>query len=496
MRHHADDVRPTRALALRGALWAVWGSALRYAIAGVTTLALTHLLEPGDFGLIAIAAAAQALIEHIATVGVYDALIQRPRLESSDLDSAFWSMMVVCGMLALLVVVLAAPIAGWFHEPRLGSLIAAMAAVSLIRPLGIVPRALMARRLDFRTPMLARVTAMVFAGSAAVILAILGAGPWSLLAQVAVFNTVSTALVWRAEGWSPGRRVSRAITRRLWGFAASVSIFTVVAYAIQHADDQLIGYRLGAEPLGYYALAYAFMAWPTHDVLGGVAVVLYPVFARLQDDLPRLQTTYLYAVQIMAAATFPVLVLLAITAPVLVPWLLGDRWSPAVLPVQILALGGLRESTGMLNGQVYRALGKPQIHMWWALSNLSCYLVAYAVGVNWGIAGVAFFAVLVGYILYPVSTWLVLGVAGIAWYRWVSVLVPVGLAVGGLGGIGLVSWYAAHFLWDLSAVLLLGLTALGGGLVYGVLLFVQRPVGLVYLWDGFVGVVRGQPLGK
>lgn len=495
MRHLADDVRPTRALALHGALWAVWGGALRYAIAGVTMLALTHLLEPGDFGLIAIAAAAQALIEHIATVGVYDALIQRPRLESSDLDSAFWSMMAVCGMLTLLVLLLAAPVAGWFHEPRLGPLIAAMAAVSLIRPLGIVPRALMARRLDFRTPMLARVTAMVFAGSAAVILAILGAGPWSLLAQVAVFNTVSTALVWCAEGWSPGRRVSRAITRRLWGFAASVSIFTVVAYAIQHADDQLIGYRLGAEPLGYYALAYAFMAWPTHDILGGVAVVLYPVFTRLQDDLPRLQTTYLHVVQIIAAAAFPFLVLLAITAPVLVPWLLGNRWTPAVLPVQILALGGLRESTGMLNGQVYRALGKPQIHMWWALSNLGCYLAAYVVGVNWGISGVAFFAVLVGYVLYPVSIWLVLGVAGIPWWRWVGVLVPVGIAVVGLGGVSLVLWCVARSLWDVPVVVL-GLTVGGGGVVYGGLLFVQKPVGLVYLWDGLAGVVRGRLPGK
>lgn len=458
-----NDTPLTRGQAISGATWAAWGALGRYLLAGITTLALTHLLKPGDFGLVAITAIAQAVIEHVVPVGFHDALIQRARLETSDLDAAFWSVLAVSGGALLIVIALAPLAATWFGHPLLAPLLIGMALAALLRTISTVPRALLNRRMDFKTLTLARLAGMLIGGVGAVALALAGGGAWSLIAQVAAVNLIGTGLIWRAAGWQPGRTIPRPALRWLWSFAPSVSLFTILSYVITNADDQLVGYRLGTEALGFYALAYSFMAWPVRDVLGGVAGVLYPVFARFQDDPARLRAVYLDSLQLAALFAFPVLALLAVTAPVLIPWLIGVRWMPVVLPMQILALGGLRESAVMFNGPVYRALGKPHLHLLLEVCSVPCYVAAFVIGLDFGIAGVALFYVITGVLLQPASWWLVLGLLGVPLRDWLRALIPAGVGTGCATGLAALGMHAARHRWGVSdvAALVLAMTITG-----------------------------------
>jgi O-antigen/teichoic acid export membrane protein len=453
------DAPLTRAQAISGAGWAAVGALGRYLLAGITTLALTHLLTPGEFGLIAITTIAQALIEHVIPVGFHDALIQRARLEAGDLDAAFWSVIVVSGGALLIVIALAPLAAEGFDQPLLAPLLIGMALAALVRAISTVPRALLNRRMDFRTLTLARLVGMGIGGSGAVALALAGGGAWSLVTQITAVNLAGTGLIWRAAGWRPGRTIPRPALRWLWSFAPSVSLFTILSYVISNADDQLVGYRLGPEALGFYALAYSFMAWPVRDVLGGVAGVLYPVFARFQDDPARLRAAYLESVQLGTLFAFPVLALLTITAPVLIPWLLGARWTPVVLPMQILALGGLREAAVMFNGPVYRALGKPHLHLLLEVCSVPCYVVAFVIGLDFGIAGVALFYVITGVLLQPASWWLVLGLLGMPLRDWLRALIPAAVGTAGASWAAALILHAARYKWgagDLGALVLAG----------------------------------------
>lgn len=472
-----DALPPTRAQAVRGAFWSAAGAVGRYALAGITTLILTRLLEPGDFGLIAITYAVQALLVIIVPTGFHDALIQRPHLTDADLNAAFWSVLVLSGGALLVVMFLAPFVADWFDHPILAALLIGMALASVLRALDTVPRALLNRRLDFRTLTLARLTGMGFASLSAITLAALGGGAWALIIQAAALNFTVLLIIWRVGHWRPGspRSITRTALRAQWVFALNVSIFSVVGYVILNADDQLIGYRLGSEALGFYALAYSFMAWPARDVLGSLSAVLYPVFARFQDDLPRFRAAYLESLQLSAVFAFPTLVLIAITAPVLIPWLLGPRWTPIVLTTQILAVGGLRSSTIMLNGLVFRALGKPALHTLFQLCSVGPYIVAILIGLNFGIEGVAFFYVLIGVILHPVSLWLVLGTARISPYARFRALLPPAVAAGLMSLTAILILHTARHCWDFSPFSALALTGIASALVYGVVLLIWSP---------------------
>lgn len=479
---YPSDPPITRAHTMTSAMWALGGAGARYLIAGATTLALTRLLDPADFGLIAIATLAQLLIEHILTTGFQDALIQRPALDRTALDSAFWSVLAVCGAAVVAVATIAQPLAAWFRQDALGWLLIGIALAALLRAVSTVPRALLHRRMAFRALALIRIAGLVIAGIGAVALAALGAGAWSLVAHVALLNSVTGAWIFRTARFRPTLAISRAALRHLWTFAPSVTVFTALSTFIANADDQIIGYWLGPQPLGYYALAYAFMAWPVQDVLGGTAVVVYPVFSRLQAEHARLHAAYYESLQLAALFAFPALTLLVITAPVLIRWLLGPTWQPMVLTVQILALGGLRAATGMLNGPLYRALGKPHLHTLLELASAPCYLVAFIVGVEHGIEGVALLFVLTGILLQPLS-WLLLAIAGgIVLRRWFAALATaaVGTLLLALAAFGTL-YYTAH-MNGFSDAARLTATAIAAGGVYLSMILLTRPPALTRLW--------------
>jgi PST family polysaccharide transporter len=464
---------PTRTAAYTGAFWAAAGSLIRYALAGIITLILTQLLDPRDFGLVALTYLAHQLIAHTALVGFHDALIQRPTLEDADLDSAFWSIILTCGTGAILVIVLAPFLARWFNQPLLAPLLIVMAFAAMLRALSTVQRALLNRRLDFRTPTVARAAGLLLGGILAVLLALLGGGPWSLIAEVTMIDLVGAIWVWRTVHYVPRWRVDRSSLRHLWAFAPSVTLFTLLSYIITETDDQLIGFYLGPKELGFYVLAYSFMSWPVHDILGGASVVLYPILSRFQDDLPRLQATYLESLQLASLFAFPTLTLLAITGPVLVPWLLGPKWEAIVLTMQILAISGLREATGKLNGPIYRARGKPQLHALLGLCNTTCFVTAFWIGLDYGIAGVAFFYAITGVMLQPLYCWLILSVTELSLQRWLRAIVPAAIATVALAAVAIPLLQLTRGWGDLVSLVI---TVTISGLLYAALIWILTPL--------------------
>ena len=66
---------------------------------------------------------------------------------------------------------------------------------------------------------------------------------------------------------------------------------------IENMDYLVIGRRMGAEQLGYYVMAFRL---PELSVMGVCIVagqVFFPVFSRLQDDLPGSVGVYLDAMR-------------------------------------------------------------------------------------------------------------------------------------------------------------------------------------------------------
>jgi PST family polysaccharide transporter len=172
-----------------------------------------------------------------------------------------------------------------------------------------------------------------------------------------------------------------------FGFGAAVS--GAANYAALNGDNFIVGRWIGVASLGLYERAYFLMNLPYTCVANVLSGVMFPAFARVQNDPAALRTGYLLVTQITAMIAAPAMATMAVAAPHLVPALYGPRWTGLVVPLQILCAAGYFRALYHLGGIVAQSAGRVYSELW-RQALYACFVVGGAVaGMAYGLAGVA-----------------------------------------------------------------------------------------------------------
>jgi O-antigen/teichoic acid export membrane protein len=297
--------------------------------------------------------------------------------------------------------------------------------------------------------------------------AALGVGAEAIVAQYLTTAAVSTVLVWITLRWRPSLVFSIASLRSLGGFSARVFGSRVAFYVSRNADSLLVGRFLGPAALGAYTVAYNIMLVPFSKLAGPIQEVMFPAMARIQDDRERIGSIWLRVNHVVAAFALPAMLGLIVVAPDFVSVLLGDRWHAAVTPIQILAWVGVLQSLVRLNGSVQQACDRTDVLFRWSLLIAGANVVAFAVGVSWGIVGVSVAYAITNTLLQPVNVWLTGRIVGISLTTFCRNLAGVARAtVVMLAAI--VPLRALLVAGDVGAPARLAAVMLAGGVIYAV----------------------------
>jgi O-antigen/teichoic acid export membrane protein len=136
-------------------------------------------------------------------------------------------------------------------------------------------------------------------------------------------------------------------------------------------------------------------------ILGQVGL---SAFSLIQTDLPRVGANLCRASHVLSLLAFPVFLGISSVAPELVSALLGEKWQPVVLPLQILSVVvPLR----MLAGLVAPALvgiGRPDVALGNVVIAFFIMVPAFVIGMGWGLVGVS----LAWALAYPVQFFILL----------------------------------------------------------------------------------------
>ena len=322
-------------------------------------------------------------------LGISSAVIQKKGLADTCLSSIFWLNTSLGIGLTGLVWLFSPLVSQFYREPRLGSVLTAIAPVSFVAGLGLVHRSLLERDLRFQALAKAEMVATLAASIISVWVASVGFGVWSLVLQSLTNVTFSVAIAWLTTGWLPSKHFRWSDIRPLAKFSMGLVGFNLCNFCSRNADYLLIGRFLGTRELGLYTIAYRLMLYPLHNISAVMGRIMFPVLAQINEDLPRFRRGYLTAISSIALASFPMMTGLMVTADLLVPVVLGSQWKPVVPLIQILASIGLIQSIGTTVGSIYQAKARTDLLLEWGLLSSSLTVLSFAIGLNWGTVGVA-----------------------------------------------------------------------------------------------------------
>ena len=355
-------------------------------------------------------------------------LVQRPSLTQTDKATAFWTSVAAGATFTVAGIAAAGPIAGFFDEPRLESMIVALSFTFLISAVGTTQSALLVREMDFRSLELRELAATAAGAAVALGGAMAGWGAWAVVSQQIATTAVTTILVWVVSPWRPTAVYSRRSLRWFAGFSANVLGTQVLTQLRTATPNVVIGRALGASALGTYVLAFNVILVPFNRIAVPIAQVLFPAMSRIQQDRVRLADYWRRSVLLLAAVAMPSLVGLIILAPEFVDTLLGDDWERAVPVLRLLAFVGLLQTLQFLNPVVLLTLDRTTLLFRWTILSFGAMLAALFIGLHWGIVGVAVAFAAAAAVTETAYGWLTSRLLGIPFLRVVGDLARVGQA--------------------------------------------------------------------
>ncbi len=395
------------------------------ALSFVTKLILARFLVPGDFGLRALANPAINFLMLFQELGFSSALIYRQTEMEESADTAFWT--VVSSSLVLYVAgFLSAPlVAQFFREPELVSVMRVLALTMLLTSFAQVPATLLVKELAFKRKVIPEIAGGILGNGLSIVMAMKGYGVWSLVyGQVAV-SLIGAAGIWIVSRWRPSFRFSRERFKELFDYGKHIVGSQLLVFAITNVDNVFIGRFLATATLGFYDLAYTIANLPATQITRLINQVMFPTFAKVQDDLARFRSVYLRALKYVSLLSVPIAVTTIAFADNFVTQAYGVEWSQAIVPMQLLGIYGLVRSVAGNMGNVFKAGGKPKWLMYIAAWRLSMMLVFLYPAIKWGgIVGVSLFSAVISVIDFGISTILANKIVQAKWGDYARILIP------------------------------------------------------------------------
>jgi len=370
---------------------------------------LARLLDPADFGMMAIVVAVIAFAQIFSDMGVSNAIVHHQQVSQEELSSLYW-LNVSAGAGMMLLLILASPLIAWFYDaPLLQPLLMIVSISFLVVAIGQQLRVVAEKELRFADLARIELISAVFGFVVAVVWAFIWPSVFALVAGMIASSLMMMILSWRnlAGGWRPMRRLRLAEIRRFLGFGGYTMANNLVNTFNMQADIFIGGRFLSAQALGVYSLPRDLSLRVASVINPIVTRVGLPVMAKAQHDRMFLKNVYLKTLRMTASVNFPIYLAMAVFAPEVVALLFGPRWVEVVPLLRILALWGLLRSTGNPVGSLIFAVGRADLAFKWNLALLLMVPPLLWMGAQYGNQGIAL-ALLAMAVVFAVPGWYVL----------------------------------------------------------------------------------------
>jgi len=355
------DNRGLKKKVVRGTFWVFISQIITQALALIKNIILARILSPDDFGLFGIALVVFSLLEAFSRSGFDVALIQKKEDIRDYLDTAF-VVNIGRGVVLFLLLFFSAPlVATFFKRAEIVGVVRAVSIVFLLNGFVNPGTIYFSRELEFKKQFQWDMSRSISDIVVSLSLVFFLRNVWVLVIGMTVSFFTRVAVSYFIHPYRPGFSFNPDYARSLFRFGKWVFGSGILVYLLTQGDDAFVGKFLGVTALGFYRIAYRFSNLPATHITHVISRVTFPMYSKLQDDIPKLREAYLKVLQITAFLAFPLAGLIFILAPDFTRIFLGEKWLPMVPAMQVLVIGGAIRSIGATIGPAFQGIGRPDI---------------------------------------------------------------------------------------------------------------------------------------
>ena len=374
-----------RSKTISGLLWSFIDSIAGQGITFIVSIILARLLSPKEFGLIGMLTIFIAISQSFIDSGFRQTLIRKQNCTQADYSTVFFFNIVVGFLFYFLLFISAPSIGFFFNEPILKDLIKVLGLGLIINSLTIIQSTLLTKRIDFKLQAKISVIAAIISGIISIFLAFTGWGVWSLVALTLIKNSINLILLWIWNKWKPMWYFSLQSFKEMFSFGSKLLVSGLIDTIYRNVYYLVIGKYFSAVELGYYTQADQFQSLPSSNLQVIIGRVSYPVLSTIQNDIPRLKEAFKKLIKSSMLITFVLMLGLAAIARPMVVTMIGEKWEPCVIYMQMLCFIGMFYPLHALNLNMLQVQGRSDLFLRLEIIKKALAIPVIMIGVVYGI---------------------------------------------------------------------------------------------------------------
>ena len=479
-----------RGTIVKGLFWVYFENIATQIVSFIVSIVLARLLAPNLFGTIALVAAFINIANVFVITGFSSALIQKKNADELDYNTMFWFNLAISLFIYLLLFFAAPSVANYYSDKSLISILRVLALSIPLSAYNSIQVAYVSSHMIFKQTFLSHSLGALLSGILGVLMAFLGFGVWSLVAQRLAnvgFNTIILRII---VTWTPKVQFSFKRLTPMFAFGWRILATGLLFSTYNELRSLIIGKRYSAADLGFYDRGWSFPKLIASNVDSTVTRVLFPALASEQNDPQRLKDKTRRAAKTSAFIMAPLLVILSAMAQPLVVVLLGEKWLPCVPYLQIMCFVWMLLPTQTCTVQAIKSIGRSDVYFKLEIMNkiVGVGLLLYAVFVKDSV-----FAIAVTMLVYEVFSVITYGIVSQHYigyklkHQLTDILQPLGVALFSSALANLISLLLTNSVLIICLYLVLGLV------VYMLISELLKLDAYIYLKNAALSYVKKNP---
>lgn len=324
-----------------GVAWSFSEKLLSMVIQMAVSIIVARQLMPEDFGVMAILTFFTSVALAIVDSGFSQTLIRKTTPTDEEYRSVLSFNILISLLLYALFVAISPAIARFYDHEVIARIAPVLFLVLPINSLCVVQTVMFTR--EFRFALLSKIvfSASLISGVVAVVMALLGCGIWSLVAQRLLMMGIKAVAFWWIRRWRTSAKGGIKYLRDMAPFSFRLLATDLINAIYNNVAQLFIGKIYSTSQLGFYSQAQKLKDLPVTSAVQAVQGVTYPALSKLGEDKRMFSDGFLRILRLLSLVVFPLMFGFVAIAPEMFMLLLGEKWMATVPYFEILALSGL-----------------------------------------------------------------------------------------------------------------------------------------------------------
>ena len=390
---------------IKGVGWSAADALLGQGVTFIVGLVLARLLSPDEYGLIGICLIFTTVLNGIVDSGFSNALIRKKEVTDEDYNTMFTTNMAISIVLYVLLFISAPLVSNFFHRIELTALVRVTGLILFLNALSITQVTILTKNIDFKTKTKASLVSAIISGVIGIVMAFMGYGVWSLVAQQLSKQLLYTLCLWVLNKWWPKFTFYNDSFKYMWGFGWKLLASGILNNVWNQLYQVVIGRCYTSSTLGHYTRANECASIFSSNLTTIVQRVTFPVLSELQDDKKKLLVNYRKLIKVSMFVTVICMFALGAMAEPMIYSLIGPQWHQAATFLPFICITMSLYPLHAINLNMLQVQGRSDLFLYLEIVKKIITLIPIFIGAFVGVYWMLCASIFTGFIAFLLNSW-------------------------------------------------------------------------------------------